>query len=221
VNLKIHDDAEALGKAAAGLTETAAREAMEARGIFHLVLAGGRTPRICYMHLRDMDIDWLKVHVWFGDERCLPVDDPGRNDRMADEVLLNHVSIPVNQIHRIQAELGPERAAEVYALLVGSTVMDMVHLGMGEDGHVASLFPGHPTLADPRPVVPVFDAPKPPPERVSLGFPVLNAARQKVFMVTGAGKRHALHRIMSGESLPAAMVQDALWLVDRRAAGES
>jgi len=226
LNTQIFADADELGQFAAQLTAKAAREAIAARGVFHLVLAGGNTPRICYEKLRDMDVDWSRTHIWFGDERCLPVGDAERNDRMADETLLNHVAVPANQIHRMQAELGPEQAAETYAALLADTPdmdmvrFDMVHLGMGEDGHTASLFPGHATLADDRLAIPEFDSPKAPPQRVSLGLKALNAARQKLILAAGAGKADALKRIQAGEKLPVAMIEDALWLVDQAAVGE-
>jgi len=219
LNAQIFADADELGQCAAELTAKAAAEAIAARGVFHLVLAGGNTPRMCYEKLRDMHVDWSRVHIWFGDERCLPVGDAERNDRMADETLLSHVAIPESQIHRMQAELGPEIAAEKYAaLLADAPVMDMVHLGMGEDGHTASLFPGHATLADDRLAVPEFNSPKPPPARVSMGLRTLNAARQKLILAAGAGKSDALKRIRAGEKLPVAMVKDALWLLDCAAA---
>ncbi len=221
LNAQIFADADALGGFAALVTAQAAAEAIAARGVFHLVLAGGNTPRLCYEKLRDMHVDWSRVHIWFGDERCLPVGDAERNDRMADETLLSHVAIPESHIHRMQAELGPEIAAEKYAiLLAGAPVMDMLHLGMGEDGHTASLFPGHTTLIDERLAVPEFNSPKPPAERVSMGLPILNAARQKLILAAGAGKSDALKRIRAGEKLPVAMIEDALWLLDRSAAGE-
>ncbi|MDQ6986353.1 MAG: 6-phosphogluconolactonase [Mariprofundaceae bacterium] len=221
LNAQVFADADELGQFAAQLTTKAAREAIAARGVFHLVMAGGNTPRLCYEKLRDMDVDWSRTHIWFGDERCLPVGDAGRNDRMADETLLNYVDIPAAQVHRMQAELGPEQAAEKYAaLLADAPVMDMVHLGMGEDGHTASLFPGHATLADDRLAIPEFDSQKAPPQRVSLGLNVLNAARQKLILAAGAGKSDALKRIQAGEKLPVAMIEDALWLLDRTVAGK-
>jgi len=217
---QVFADTGELGRAAAELTAQAAAEAIAARGAFHLVLAGGNTPRHCYEMLRDMGVDWSHVHIWFGDERCLPVGDSERNDRMADEALLSHVAIPTSQIHRMAAELGPEEGARLYAEeLAAAPVMDMLHLGMGEDGHTASLFCGQATLSDAGLALPVFNSPKPPPERVSMGLSVLNAARQKLILAAGAGKREPLARIGKGERLPVAMIEDALWLLDKAAAG--
>jgi len=216
----VFPDAGELGRAAAILTVQAYAEAIAARGVFHLVLAGGNTPRFCYESLRDLDMDWSRVHVWFGDERCVPVGHEDRNDRMADETLLSHVAIPAEHIHRMPAELGPEEGARLYAdELADAPLMDMLHLGLGEDGHTASLFPGHAALGDERLAIPVFDSPKPPPERVSMGLSVINVARQVVILAAGAGKQEAIARIHAGERLPAGLVLDPKWFVDRDAAG--
>jgi len=213
-------DAGALARHAASRVAGLCRDAVAARGACHLVLAGGRTPERCYTLLAAMDLPWPALHIWFGDERCLPPGDPGRNDAMADRALLAHVPIPAGQVHRIPAELGPEAAAAAYAAeLAAAPAMDVVLLGLGEDGHTASLFPGNPALDDARPAVPVHDAPKPPPERVSMSLAALNAARRRLVLVSGGGKADALARIRGGEPLPAARLAAAEWLVDRDAAG--
>ncbi len=221
MNVTICADAEDVAQHAAAAVEQAAAAAIAARGLFHWVLAGGSTPKRCYELLREADIDWPKVHVWFGDERCLPAGDAERNDRMADEALLNHVAIPPLQIHRIDAESGPEVAADHYAALLADVAqMDLVLLGMGEDGHTASLFPGNSALDDQRLAVPVYNSPKLPPERVSMGYAVLNAARRCLIMVAGSGKADAISRIRAGEKLPVACISGSEWLIDRHAAGE-
>lgn len=196
------------------------REAVKVRGVCHLVLAGGTTPKHCYELLCDMELPWSAVHIWFGDERCLPVGDPERNDAMADAALLSHVPIPPEQVHRIIAELGPVVAAKAYAeLLADVPLMDIVLLGIGEDGHTASLFPGHPALQDKRLAIPVFNSPKPPPERVSMGYAVLNQARHRLILVAGKSKSEALSRIRNGEVLPVARMVESEWLIDRDASG--
>jgi len=220
--MKIHPcaDAEAVSQYAADAVVEVAAAAIAERGIFHWALAGGTTPKRCYELLRDADIDWPKVHIWFGDERCLPSGDAERNDRMADEALLNDVPVPPAQIHRMNAELGPERAAAQYAaLLADAPEMDLVLLGIGEDGHTASLFPGNPALDDQRLAIPVYNSPKPPPERVSMGYAVLNAAQRCLIMVAGEGKADAISRIRNGERLPVARVQNSEWLIDQDASG--
>jgi len=202
-NLHCHDDGISVAQSVAHRIIASASVAITARGVFHLALAGGTTPRHCYVLLRDADIDWSKVHIWFGDERCLPVGDSERNDVMADEALLQHVPIPTQQVHRMLAELGPDQAADLYANeLALIPCLDLVLCGMGEDGHTCSLFPDNPALSDKRLAVPVFNSPKPPPERVSLGYTAINAAHERMMMVTGEGKRDAFERICQGEALP-------------------
>jgi len=190
----------------------AAQPAISQRGEFHIVLAGGNTPRRIYESLRLTDADWPAWHVYFGDERCLPPDHAGRNSRMAGLAWLNHVGIPSAQIHVIEAERGAELAAHRYAQIVDRIEQfDLVLLGLGEDGHTASLFPNHDpgnTPAAPA-VLAVHDAPKPPPERVSLSANRLGAARQVMFLVTGESKRQAVHDWRNGIDIPAAAVKPA------------
>lgn len=217
----VHANLEALATAVAQRIAELAAQAIAARGVFHIALAGGETPRRCYEKLRGFDIDWTRVQVYFGDERCLPDGDARRNDHMAFDTLLKHVAIPPASIHVIPAELGAREAAIRYAtLLAGIECLDLALLGMGEDGHVASLFPGNPATADAVPVVPVFNAPKPPAERVSLGMRTLNSARHKLFLVAGTGKREALKQIASGCVLPATGIVAAEWHLDRAALPE-
>jgi 6-phosphogluconolactonase len=192
-----------------------ATQAITARGVFHLALAGGETPRRCYQKMHKLAIDWPHVQIYFGDESCLPDGDVQRNDSMARESLLDHVPIPPAHIHSIPAQLGALDAATIYAALIDHVgPLDMVLLGMGEDGHTASLFPNNPATESILSVVPVFNAPKLPSERVSLGINTLNAARQRIFIVAGSGKRAALEQILLGNSLPAAHVATAEWYID-------
>ncbi len=202
-HLHQHDSDTAVAQTVAQRIIESAALAIAKRGVFHLALAGGTTPRCCYELLRDADIDWDKVHIWFGDERCLPVGDPERNDVMVDHALLSHVPIPADHIHRTLAEQGPVIAASAYAkALAEVTCLDLVLCGMGEDGHTCSLFPDNPALSDLHLAVAVFDSPKPPCERISLGYSAINAARERIMMVTGEGKRAVFNRIMQGESFP-------------------
>ncbi|MDO8811567.1 MAG: 6-phosphogluconolactonase [Gallionella sp.] len=214
----IHDDLDQLSLAVAQRIAAAAAQAIAARGVFHLVLAGGETPRRCYEKLRSLAIDWTHVQLYIGDERCLPKGDAQRNDTMIRVALLEHIAIPPGNIHFIPSELGAPAAAAAYtAMLEKIAVLDMVLLGMGEDGHTASLFPGNPATEGTALVMPVFNSPKPPPERVSLGMGTLSKARQKLFLVAGAGKRNALEQMSRGILLPAARVADAEWHIDRAA----
>lgn len=214
----VHHDLEQLSAAVAQRIGNLLVQAIAIRGTFRIALAGGETPRRCYENLRHHDLDWPHVEVYFCDERCLPRGDAGRNDSMAHETLLRYIAIPPGNIHAIPAEHGAQAAAAEYAaLLEHAPPFDLVLLGMGEDGHTASLFPDNPATEQAGIVVPVFGAPKPPPERVSIGMGTLNAARVKLFLVAGAGKREALWRIAHGVALPAARVTGAEWHVDHAA----
>jgi 6-phosphogluconolactonase len=156
--------------------------------------------------------------VLFGDERCVPPLDPESNYRMAKESLLDRVS-PGN-VYRIPAELGPDEGADLYADVVEFVApLDLVVLGVGEDGHTASLFPGHPALKADGLTVGIHDSPKPPPERVSLTLEVLRDARRVIILATGTGKADAVARARRGE-VPSGMIPRARWLIDRAAAGQ-
>lgn len=186
-----------------------ADDAIATRGAFHLVLAGGTTPRHVYESLRSMKADWKHWHIWFGDERCLPPEDPERNSHMAMTAWLTHVPIPSAQIHAIRAEVGAEQAAHDYAAALREiSCFDFVLLGLGEDGHTASLFPMQEwerAIAWPS-VLPVHDAPKAPPDRVSLSPDRLSATRVVLFLVTGAGKANAVRDWRDGVPIPAGRI---------------
>lgn len=187
----------------------AARDAIARHGAFDIVLAGGNTPRKLYRALRHADADWAQWHVWFGDERCLPPDDAERNSKMARDEWLEHVAIPAANRHPIPAESGAREAAMLYARELRSIdAFDMVLLGLGEDGHTASLFPDHDwgAHADSPACIAVFDAPKPPPERVSVSAQRLSNAHAVLFLVEGAGKRAAISRWKQGDPIPAASI---------------
>lgn len=187
----------------------AASAAIDARGVFHCVLAGGRTPEAIYRDLCTLETDWRCWSIYFGDERCLPVGDSQRNDAMARAVWLDHVPIPAAQIHAIPAELGPVAGARHYAQLLASVPeFDLVLLGLGEDGHTASLFPGDlSALQSTATALPVDNAPKPPAQRVSLSAARLAQSRAVLFAVTGVDKREALLQWRQGARIPAALIE--------------
>ena len=190
----------------------ASQQAIIQRGAFHIVLAGGTTPRRVYESLRQADADWSAWHVYFGDERCLPPDHAERNSRMAALAWLDHVAIPSGQIHPIPAELGAEIAASSYSQTVDRIAQfDLVLLGLGEDGHTASLFPNHEwgTYRATPSTIAVHNAPKPPPDRVSLSAYRLGAARQVMFLVTGESKRQAVKDWRNGVGIPATAITPA------------
>jgi len=195
IRWQVFPDAAALAEQAAALILEAAREAIAARGVFHLVLAGGETPKQAYDRLREVGADWPKWQIYFGDERCVSPKAPERNDRMARRAWLDHVEIPAKNIHPIPAEQGPDQGAQRYAeFIAGVPEFDLVLLGLGEDGHTASLFPGRKQglgKGDPDAVA-VRAAPKPPPERVTLSAARLSRARRVLYLVGGHAKRDAV-----------------------------
>ena len=208
-------DPAAVAAEACRLISAAAETAIAQRRIFRLVLAGGTTPGRIYQRLATTAQQWAAWEIFWGDERCLPADDPGRNSRMAQTRWLDHVAIPATQIHPIPAELGAAEAAAQYAETIrNKQPFDLVLLGIGEDGHTASLFPGRKAQAGA--VIAVYDAPKPPAERVSLNFETLRACRQQLVIVTGAEKAAALAAWQHGQNLPIAQAvrRDACLLLD-------
>lgn len=189
-----------------------AAQAIHERGQFHLVLAGGNTPRGIYHGLCAAQTDWSAWHIYFGDERCLPPLDAARNSRMAAEVWLDFVAIPQSQLHAIPGELGAMCAARTYAeTLQAVGDFDLVLLGLGEDGHTASLFPDHEwgTAPGSPDTLAVFDAPKPPPQRVSLSAVRLSRARQVLFLVSGEAKHKAVSAWLAGKDIPARAIMPA------------
>jgi 6-phosphogluconolactonase len=188
------------------------------KGARTLVVAGGTTPLRCYELLADMDVRWGRVTVLFGDERCVPPDHPDSNYRMVRETLLSKVA-PAS-VHRMAGELGPTAAARDYERVVGFLVpLDLVLLGVGEDGHTASLFPGHPALEADGWTASILNAPKPPPQRVTLTLAALRGARRVIMLATGAGKANAV-ALAKRHEVPSGMIAGARWLVDRAAAGQ-
>jgi 6-phosphogluconolactonase len=181
--------------------------ALRARRVAHLALSGGSVRR-CYELLAELVPDWSAVHVWWSDERCVPPDHEDSNYRLAREALLDRVAVPASQVHRMRGELGPDEGAAAYAAELseqlpadqdGFPVLDVVQLGMGPDGHTASLFPGFPQVEERRATcVGVRGAPKPPPDRITLTFPVLWAAGRCVLLATGESKAEPLTRLCEG-----------------------
>ncbi len=183
-----------------------ADEAIEKYGSFIIVLAGGSTPKAIYQLLREQQADWANWHVFHNDDRCLPIDHDERNSKMAREVWLNHVMIPGDQLHDIPAELGNVDGAKAYTkTLSGVRTFDLVILGLGEDGHTASLFPGQ-DVDNSADAVPVFNSPKPPADRVTISQNRLNDTHNVLFLVTGAGKQEAVDNWRKGVNIPATLI---------------
>lgn len=225
-------DAPAVADMAARFVMATAARSIAEREMFRLALAGGSTPRATYERLAAPDlareIDWNRVSVFFGDERMVPPDDASSNYRMACEALLSRVSIPTRNVHRIEGELPAESAARRYAEAIGESPLDLVLLGMGDDGHVASLFPGSAELDADAKAMP-SRAPVAPHGRVTLGLGVINAARVVALLVTGAGKAPRVRDVFTERrggypTLPAARVTPKSgglhWFLDDAAASE-
>lgn len=202
---RVLTNAQELAEQATALILETARAAIAAHDVFYLVLAGGTTPKHVYQNLRSAGANWSQWHLYFGDERCLPRGHRERNDTLVFDAWLNHVKIPQANIHTIPAELGAQLGAERYAnLLRDVPEFDLVLLGLGEDGHTASLFPGRTDgLKDSDPAaIAVFDAPKPPPERVSLSAARLSRSHRVLYLVSGSTKRAAIEAWRSAASIP-------------------
>jgi 6-phosphogluconolactonase len=195
-----------INQAALNRILAAAKQAISIHGSFLIVLAGGSTPKAIYQLLSQQQADWANWHIYHNDDRCLPVDHAERNSKMAREAWLNHVAIPQSQIHDIPAELGNVEGAKAYTqTLLGVRTFDLVLLGLGEDGHTASLFPGK-AVDNSADAVPVFNSPKPPADRITISQNRLNNASEVMFLVTGAGKQEAVDNWRNGVAIPATLV---------------
>jgi 6-phosphogluconolactonase len=206
INWHRFDNADSVATAVCLHIINAAKQAIAEHGAFKLVLAGGTTPEKVYRLLAEIHADWANWHIYYGDERCLPIDHPDRNSLMAEQAFLQKVAIPTEQIFTIPAELPPETAAKQYQQTVAAALpFDMVLLGMGEDGHTASLFPNHHhdenELAHA-----IYNSPKPPPERVTISAKALSNTRQLLFLITGANKQDAVKAWRAGADLPVAAI---------------
>lgn len=239
--VRVLSDPDHLARAAAELFIRSAQAAIQDRGSFSVMLSGGSTPTALYRLLAEPDsaaqISWKQVHVFWGDERCVPPDHPNSNYRLAHETLLGRVPLPTHHIHRIPAERAPAEAAAHYeADLVAHLraaapghlrLFDLTLLGLGEDGHTASLFPGSRALQETSRLVTADFIPSRNEWRVTLTVPALNyLSDQILFLASGADKAAALNRVLCGPFDPAALPAQAIrplsglviWLVDAQAA---
>ena len=213
-------DAEAASQRAAAEIARRLQAARRERGSAHLALSGGSTPARTYELLRTELESWRDIDIWFADERCVDAEDEQSNFRLARDTLLDGAAgLDPARVHRIEGELGPERGAQRYAVELREhapigdelAVLDVIVLGIGPDGHVASLFPGAPTLDAPPDelCLGVHDSPKPPPERITLTLSVLRAARRCVLLATGASKADAVNAMLAEPSrhVPASLLR--------------
>jgi 6-phosphogluconolactonase len=233
VDLHVAPDPEAASRLTASRLAELTAEALELRGRAHLALAGGTTPRHAYELVSERIGDWSRIEIWFGDERAVPPDDPESNLRMVRAALTGARGLREESIHRVEGERGAEEAANRYAEELrgavpagenGIPVLDVALQGMGPDGHTASLFPNHPALDAEGLCAPVHDAPKPPPDRITLTLPVLRSARRVVFLTTGEEKASAVAATLAGPEpvMPASLLvgRRTTMIVDEAAAAE-
>jgi 6-phosphogluconolactonase len=189
---------------------TANRLARAAREGGNIVLTGGRTPKQAYEEAAKEQADWSKVELWWGDERCVPPDDDNSNYGMAKKALLDNLERPPAAVHRIKGELGKEQAAADYERELDDTALGLLLLGIGPDGHVASLFPNAPTLRQRKRALPAEPGLEPFVDRVSLSLPTLRSAAELLFVVAGAEKADAVRRAFvekPGPETPASLVR--------------
>lgn len=234
----IKDTPEDVAQAVADEFLNVARDCIKRSGRFTVALAGGNTPRAAYQQIAELDVHaaerllWDKVHVFFGDERPVPPDDPASNYRMANEALLSRVPLPAENVHRIRAELEPEEAAQDYERELRKwfpetavTNFDLLLLGMGPDGHTASLFPDTAALRERSRAVVANWVEKLKQQRLTLTLPAINRAARVLFVVVGSDKAEVLQEVLTdtgASKYPVQLVKPASgslrWLLDRSAA---
>lgn len=217
--LRIYPGSEQVAHAVADYLCLQITACVKQKGLCHVVLPGGSTPARCLEILAEKTLPWKNIYWYPGDERCYPVGHAERNDTMINAKLFSQQKSASKNFFPIPAELGPEQGAENYAALLDATAaMDIVVLGMGEDGHTASLFPGNVALEDQRSAVPVCNAPKAPEQRVSIGLTTLKNAAECIIIATGENKREALAKLNEGVELPVGLVGADVWFIDEAAA---
>jgi 6-phosphogluconolactonase len=241
--VEIFPDSDSLARAAAERLVQHSAEAIDARGQFTIALSGGSTPKAVYAHLASDEfkgrVDWSRVQVFWGDERCVSPDDPQSNYRMAREALLDHVPIPSGNIHRMHGEDEPHMAAAAYAKELQEVFggdpesggpppvgFDLILLGMGDDGHTASLFPGHAAVMEQRRWVMAEYVEGYKTWRITLTPVIINAAESVAFIVSGEGKAARLRDVLEGQTQPLMLPAQAIrptrgrlsWLLDEGAA---
>jgi 6-phosphogluconolactonase len=226
----VHAEAELLAQATAARLLVRMIDAQAARGSAGVVLTGGRIAKQLYAAVKASPardaVDWSRVDLWWGDERFVPAGDPERNETQARAALLDALPLDPARVHPMAASDGPDgddpdAAAKRYRATLDDAHFDVVLLGVGEDGHVASIFPGYPGVKETHSVFAVRDSPKPPPTRLSLGLATINAADEVWLIAAGSEKAESVGQARGGAELPAGLVHGTsrtLWLLDRAAA---
>jgi 6-phosphogluconolactonase len=221
LELVVVDDPSVVASVVADRLARAAREGG------HVVLTGGTSPEQAYKEAAKLEPNWSKVELWWGDERCVPPDDKESNYGMAKRALLDNLEQQPRAVHRIKGELGKDEGAADYERELGDTQLDLLLLGVGPDGHIASLFPNAPTLRQRRKVLPAEAGLEPFVDRVTMSLPLLRSAREVLFLLDGASKADAAARAFAGEpsqDTPASLVRSkdgrTVVILDRAAAAK-
>jgi 6-phosphogluconolactonase len=233
--IKVVPDATALAIEGADRWVKLADQAIAEHGRFSVTLSGGHTPEAMFKLLAQepyrSQVAWEKVEIFFGDERCVPPDSPDSNYRMASESLLRKVPIPGDNVYRIRGEIDPNTAAIEYGQMLkekfGDAGLDLIYLGMGPDGHTASLFPGTEALAETKHRCVANFVPKLSAWRVTMSAPFINRARNVIFLVAGADKAERVAEVLEGppdpQRLPSQLIRPTdgklVWILDAGAAG--
>ena len=242
-DIRIHSDGQAVAEAAAAFVLEAGKEAVRANGRFFIALSGGKTPETLYRALTSPAFadrfDWPRATFFFSDERCVPPNDPRSNYALADKTLFTPLKITPSQVYRMAGESrDPQRAAHEYEKQLrlatktspsAQPSLDLILLGLGEDGHTASLFPGAPVLRDHQRLIAATQSPKDPPNRLTMTLAVINRASMILFLAIGTGKAGVVRAILDPKTeaerqLPASLVKPEegrlIWFLDRAAAAE-
>ena len=216
----VYADEESLAQGCADFIASAIVETLEHKQDCHVALPGGGTPARCFQLLAEKNLDWQHIFWLPADERTYPAGHPQRNDTMIRKNLCALLPNGDDHLISIPTELGTEQATSVLVQkLKGIKNLDVAFLGMGEDGHTASLFPGNQALQASADAVAVHDSPKPPSERVSLSLKFLQQSRFKIVLTKGKGKREIIRRIKAGEEFPVNLLGDVNWFIDDLAKG--
>ncbi len=196
------------------------RNVIAARRVCSIVVSGGSAIRDTLRHLSTFDVSWSSVRLYMTDERCVPQGDKDRNDVMIDEVLVRPVHFNSEYFFPIPAELGPLQGATSYTRTLSSIDhFDIALFGVGSDGHIASLFPNHPSIENTERVIAVENSPKFPPNRVSVGLTMLRGSTHRIVVVAGSDKSDLIARIQKGQKPPVALVDPTRWFLDSEIAG--
>lgn len=205
---------------AAETTGELIRNVIAANGICSIVVSGGTAMRNTLAHLAVEDIPWTELRLYLADERCVERGDRERNDEMISEVFVQPTRIGPNRFNQIPAELGPIEGAKSYSQTISAIkTFDIALLGVGTDGHIASLFPNHPSIESCERVVAVENSPKFPPNRVSVGLTMLHGATHRIVVVAGVEKSDLIARIHDGQRPPVALLEPTEWFLDSQIVG--